>query len=178
MVTIYTVTENNEGKNYIANDNASLASLGWLLYRTEKIRADRPELSRLTVLEGLSRLYLFAEEGEKNKFLHPINENEARNKIGEIMSASSRDIHVHIDYDEDHLTMTYEHQGEIHEITSPVAALIEAYSRSLLKNSNNGRNYLSPKAFEPELDKICEMTCLLPTKQADPDETQAPKMNL
>lgn len=176
--TLYTITENGECRNYVADDDGTLDSLGKLLHRTEKIRANLPRGSRLSVLEAMNRQYNFIAIRSKNSLLHPIHENEAAEIISRIEAAVSQDVHIKVDYDADRLAFLYEHKGEVHQITAPVTAFTEAYSGSIRKK-NAYQTYVNYNHFAKQLENICEGQCLSsPAEQPGEDETQSPKMSL
>jgi len=175
--TIYTVTENRESRNYLADDGCSLESVGKLLHRMEKIRANLPKGSRLSVLEALNKRYDFIPVRSRNTLLHPLHEDEVAKAVSKIEAAASQDMHVRIDFDTDSMAFLYDHDGEAHQITAPVAAFTEAYAGSLRKK-NASQTYVNYKHFESRLEEICEGRCLSsPSEQAGEDETQTPKMS-
>jgi hypothetical protein len=176
--TIYTVTENGESRNYVADDGCSLESVGKLLHRMEKIRANLPKGNRLSVLEALNKRYDFIPVRGRNTLLHPLQEDEAAKAVSKIEAAASQDMYVRIDFDADSLAFLYDHDGEAHQITASAAAFTEAYTGSLRKK-NASQTYVNYKHFEHRLEKICEVRCLSsPLEQAGEDETQTPKMSL
>lgn len=176
--TIYTVTENGESRNYVVDDGRSLESVGKLLHGMEKIRASLPKGSRLSVLEALNKSYDFIPVRGWNTLLHTLHEDEVAEAVSKIEAAASQDIYVRIDFDADSLTFLYDYDGEVHQITAPVAAFTEAYAGSLRKK-NASQTYVNYKHFESRLEKICEGRCLSsPSEQTGEDETQTPKMSL
>lgn len=176
--TLYTITENGESRNYVADDDGTLDSLGKLLHRTEKIRANLPKGSRLSVLEAMNRQYNFVAVKGRNSLLHPVHEDEVAKTVSKIMAASGQDVHVKIDFDADRLAFLYDHDGEAHQITAPVSAFTEAYSGSIRKK-NASQSYVNYNHFADQLEKICEDQCLSsPEEQSGEDESQSPKMSL
>lgn len=176
---IYTITENGQSRNYIAQNVGSLLSAAKLLHTLEQVKRNLPKGSRTSVLEALDKDYNFvALKGKSYNLFHALDDREFAEAVEKIEDGESQDAHIEVDFDTGSLGFLYDNHGETARLTLPITAIVDAYSGSLRKK-NNSQSYVNTNNFAKQIEKTCDTQLeLSPQEEANGEAPQVQKISL
>jgi len=176
---IYTITENGQSRNFIAQNANSLLSAAKLLHTLEKVKRNLPKGSRTSVLEALDKDYNFvALKGKSYNLFHALDDREFAEVVKKIEDEESQDAHIEVDLDTGSLGFLYDNHGETARLTLPITAIVDAYSGSLRKK-NNSQSYVNTNHFAKQIENMCDPQLGLSSQEeANGEAPQGQKINL
>lgn len=176
---IYTITENGQSRNYIAQNAGSLLSAAKLLHTLETVKRNLPKGSRTSVLEALDKDYNFvALKGKSYNLLHALDDREFAEAVKKIEDGESQDAHIEVDFDTGSLGLLSDNHGEAARLTLPITAIVDAYSGSL-RQKNSNQSYVNTNNFAKQIEKTCDTQLeLSPQKEAYGELSQGQKLSL
>lgn len=176
---IYTITENGQSRNYIAQNAGSLLSVAKLLHTLEKVKRNLPKGSRTSVLEALDKDYNFvALKGKSYNLFHALDNREFAEAVKKIEDGESQDAHIEVDFNTGSLGFLYDNHGETARFTLSITAIVDAYSGSLRKK-NNSQTYVNTNHFVKQIERMYDAQLeLSPQEEANGEAPQVQKISL